>query len=59
MTDETPAPRLFVRNKYNNTVLNWHREPEKEFHLYGAKAVLVSDRHVVFHDGLQIREGPR
>ncbi len=35
MTDETPAPRLFVKNKYNNTVLNWHREPEKEFHLYG------------------------
>jgi hypothetical protein len=31
----TSSPRLFVKNKYNNTVLNWHREPEKEFHLYG------------------------
>jgi len=31
-----PAPRLFVKNPnpYNNTVLNWHREPESEFHLY-------------------------
>jgi hypothetical protein len=36
MTAETPAPKLFVQNKYNNTVLNWHRAPEKEFHLYGA-----------------------
>lgn len=37
MPVKTSAPRLFVRNKGygNNTVLNWHREPEKEFHLYG------------------------
>jgi hypothetical protein len=35
MTTETRAPRLFVKNKYSNTVLNWHRAPEKEFHLYG------------------------
>ncbi|MGA2274854.1 MAG: hypothetical protein ABSH00_14955 [Bryobacteraceae bacterium] len=35
MTDETPPPRLFVKNKYNNTVLNWHRAPQKEFHFYG------------------------
>jgi hypothetical protein len=27
---------LFIENLgYNNTVLNWHREPEKEFHLHG------------------------
>jgi len=35
MTNETSAPRLFVKNRYSNTVLNWHRAPEKEFHLYG------------------------
>jgi hypothetical protein len=35
MTDQAPGPRLFLKDKYNNTVLNWHREPEKEFHLYG------------------------
>lgn len=29
------TPRLFVENKSGNTVLNWHRAPEKEFHLYG------------------------
>jgi len=43
------APRLFVKNEYNNTVLNWHRAPEKEFHLYGqafwnaAKLLLQND----------------
>jgi len=35
MVGKTPAPRLFVRNEYNNTVLNWLGEPEKEFHVYG------------------------
>jgi hypothetical protein len=35
MSDEAHTPRLFVRNKYANTVLNWHRAPENEFHLYG------------------------
>jgi hypothetical protein len=35
MADKMSAPRLFVKNKYNNTVLNWHRAPEKEFYLYG------------------------
>lgn len=35
MTDKTQVPRLFVKNKYNNTVLNWNREPAKEFHVYG------------------------
>src|ERR1017187_4284766 len=35
MADKAPAPRLFVRNRYNNTVLNWQRAPEKEFELYG------------------------
>ena len=31
------SPTLFVKNKVsgNNTFLNWHGEPEKEFHLYG------------------------
>jgi hypothetical protein len=35
MSGKTPAPKLFIKNKYSNTVLNWHRESEKEFHLYG------------------------
>jgi hypothetical protein len=35
MPDNTPLPRLFVKNKYSNTVLNWHEEPAMEFHLYG------------------------
>jgi hypothetical protein len=36
MPVKTSAPKLFVKNEgYANTVLNWHREPEKEFHLYG------------------------
>lgn len=49
MAGRTPAPKLFVKNKYSNTVLNWHREPEKEFHLYGeafwnaAKTLLQND----------------
>jgi hypothetical protein len=29
------TPRLFVKNKQRNTVLNWHKEPEEEFDLYG------------------------
>jgi hypothetical protein len=46
---EYAAPKLFVKNKYSNTVLNWHRAPEKEFHLYGeafwnaAKTLLQND----------------
>ena len=35
MTNEAPAPRLFVKDEHNNTVLNWHQEPQKEFHVYG------------------------
>ena len=34
MADENAATRLFVTGKYGNTVLNWHREPIKEFHIY-------------------------
>jgi hypothetical protein len=49
MAGKAPRPRLFVKNGYSNTVLNWHREPEKEFHLYGeafwnaAKTLLQND----------------
>ncbi len=49
MTDQAPSPRLFIEDERNNTVLNWHREPEKEFHLYGeafwsaAKALLCNE----------------
>jgi hypothetical protein len=32
---EMSAPKLFVKNEHNNTVLNWHQAPEKEFYLYG------------------------
>jgi hypothetical protein len=49
MVGRALAPKLFVKAKYNNTVLNWHREPEQEFHLYGeafwnaAKTLLQND----------------
>lgn len=51
MPVKTSAPRLFVKNRgYNtNTVLNWHREPEKEFALQAeaywraAKALLRNE----------------
>ena len=49
MAGKALGPRLFIRRGYNNTVLNWHREPEKEFHLYGeafwnaAKTLLQND----------------
>jgi hypothetical protein len=29
------TPKLFVKNKHGNTVLNWHRAPGEEFDLYG------------------------
>ncbi len=29
------TPKLFIKNEHNNTVLNWHQAPEKEFYLYG------------------------
>ena len=37
MSAATIAPKLFIKNDgyKTNTVLNWHREPEKEFYLYG------------------------
>jgi hypothetical protein len=36
MSRKTSSPKLFVRNDgHNNTVLNWHRAPEKEFRFYG------------------------
>jgi hypothetical protein len=44
------TPRLFVKNKQRNTVLNWHKEPEEEFDLYGeafwnaAKTLLQNER---------------
>jgi hypothetical protein len=44
-----PTPKLFVRDKHNNTVLNWHGRPDQEFHLYGeafwnaAKRLLQND----------------
>jgi len=49
MAGKALGPRLFVKSRHNNTVLNWHREPEKEFHLYGeafwnaAKTLLQND----------------
>jgi hypothetical protein len=49
MAQKVVGRRLFVKSRYSNTVLNWHREPEKEFHLYGeafwnaAKTLLQND----------------
>lgn len=48
MTAKVSSPKLFIKNEWpgDNTVLNWCREPEREFHLYGeafreaAKALL-------------------
>lgn len=34
-SDSKSKPRLFFRNEYPLTVLNWHREPEEEFGRYG------------------------
>jgi hypothetical protein len=51
MSDETTTPKLFVKNKYSNTVLNWHREPEKEFHLYG-EAFWNAARNLLQNDAL-------
>src|ERR1039458_6686495 len=54
MSDETTTPKLFVKNKYNNTVLNWHREPEREFHLYG-EAFWNAARNLLQNDALDKR----
>jgi len=35
MAGKATTPKLFVKDKHHNTVLNWRREPEKEFHVYG------------------------
>jgi hypothetical protein len=54
MTDTTSGPRLFVKNKYNNTVLNWHRAPENEFHFYG-EAFWNSAKNLLQNEGLDKR----
>jgi hypothetical protein len=36
MKGKRSPPRLFTKKRnYENTVLNWHQDPEKELHLYG------------------------
>lgn len=57
MSPQTPPRRLFAKNKgYNNTVLNWHREPEKEFHLYG-EAFWNAARTLLQNEALDRRPG--
>jgi len=43
MAGKTSAPRLFVKDKHNNTVLNWHRAPAS----FDASVIVYLYRHAL------------